>query len=661
MRRTLDRQQSGYTLVELSIVMTVSAIILGAAVLSVHLYRKAQARNETINNISMVAAALNTYLIQTGSYPCPAAIDVPRSDPQYGIAGDCTDKAVDTGSCGGGKGHGYCVQQSDRQDTKPPTGWTGRVRRGAVPFRTLGIPEFSSIDGYNDRLEYAVTEALAVPGTYNQRGGVIDIQDGNGNPLVTPLPGATGGTTHYAIISNGPDRTGAYTFDTGALVHPCPALSSTLDAANCQISDPQAGTSLPPAVYNAASYAEAKGKHHFDDMVFYYSSVQSPVWRVGGSLGLDIVDPVQAGDKPADGKIGIGVNTGTSGLPVALQVNGNVRAQDNINANQLCAAGSQANCSAAAPLTSTCPPGQVATGFNAGHVTCVKDLRVVCPAGQFMTGIDDGGNILCTAAVGCPATSVQACWNPASGVYDQASIPAARLNDTFTTPVDGDSFKQTYQCQTTAGSGQWVRTGTSGTCFCTPESNVPVTQSCSQYMGDKCPDCWTGTATFKQTTACPGGATTHSYVGNTCKCRPYLLTYARPCPDGLTGAYYYMQSYTCDPKNPAAEGTWGPVTQTGSCTCTLLTVTQTITCQSAGYSAGYTGSVTQSRQLQCPRSAYVPWTTTSDTCACTAVTQSQTIGCPPPQTGTQTQSQTFNCTTNSWGAWVTQSSSCGGR
>jgi len=659
MRSTLSRNSNGYTLVELAISLTIGGIILVTVATSVHIYLKNQAYQTTLNNISMVTAALNNYLIQTGSYPCPAPIDVPRSNPQYGIAGDCTDGSVPAGSCGRGNGNGYCVQQSDRQlnGVNPlPAGWTGRVRRGGVPFRTLDIPEYSTTDGYKDRLEYGVTEALAVQATYNQHGGAIDIVDGNKNPLVTPLPGFTGGTTHYVVISNGPDRAGAYSFETGALVAPCPALGSTLDAANCQT-----GSLLPPAIFNVADYADAKGASHFDDTVKYYSAVQSPVWRVAGTLGLDIVDPVQAGDAPTAGKIGIGVNPGTSGLPAALQVNGNVRAENNINTSQLCASGNQANCSAAAPLTSACPPGQVATGFNAGHMQCVKDLQVVCPAGQVMTGIDPKGNLICQTAVGCPVTSTQMCWNAANASYNRAIIPAALLNAVFTTPTFGDSYKQSFQCRETGSNAQWVNTGTSGVCLCTPASNAPVTQSCSQYMGDNCPNCWAGVANFTQNVTCPGGATSQSYVSNTCQCQPYTSTFTNACPAGQTGSITYSQDYTCDPSNPSAEGTWGEQTQTNNCVCDpAATTTQTITCQAAGYSAGYSGSVTQVRQHQCP-DAWGVWRTTSDTCACTGATQYQTIGCPAPQTGTQNQSQTFNCTTNSWGPWATDSNSCGAR
>ena len=654
---TLNKNRNGYTLVELAISLTIGGIILVTAATSVHLYQKTEARQTTLNNISIVSGALNNYLAQTGAYPCPAPIDVARSDLQYGIAGNCTDTAIPAGSCGGGKGKGYCVQQSDRlPNMNKPAGWTGRVRRGAVPFRTLGIPEYSTVDGYHDRLQYGVTEALAVQATYNQHGGAIDIKDGNGNPLVKPVPGFTGGTTHYIIISNGPDRAGAYSFESGMLVSPCPTLSGTLDAANCQT-----GSLLPPAIYTAANYADTRGVNHFDDTVKYYSSVQTPVWRVAGTLGLDIVDPVQAGDAPTAGKVGIGVNTSTSGLSAALQVNGNVRAENNINTSQLCAEGNQVNCSSAAPLTSACPPGQIATGFNAGHIKCVKDMEVVCPAGQLMTGIAANGNITCETAIGCPATSMQMCWNAASGSYDQATLPAALLNTAFTTPASGDSYKQTYQCQMSGNSGQWAKTGTSGVCLCTSESKAPVTESCSQYKGDNCPNCWTGVAHFTQNTTCPGGATTQTYVGNTCQCQPYTSTFTNACPTGLTGSITYSQSYTCDPSNPSAQGTWGQQTQTGSCICDPgATATQTITCQSAGYSAGYTGSVTQRRQHQCP-DAWSHWTTTNDTCTCKGATQYQTIGCPAPQKGTQKQSQTFNCTTNSWGPWVTSSSTCGAR
>ena len=672
----------GYTLIELAIAVMVGGILIGAAASSTGVYLKNQASQTTLNNISIVTASLSNYLIQTGAYPCPAPIDAARTDPRYGIAGDCTDTSVVDGSCG----NGYCVQQSDKvwnatppvgwpaSKAWPPTGWSDRARRGAVPFRTLGIREDEAEDGFNTRLDYTVMESLAVVTTYNQKNGGIDVYNNHGTtnghpgtPIVNSPRGSQGGSMQYIVISHGPDRAGAYSHD-GLLVNPCPPLYSTWDAANCQT-----GSSLTPAIYYLADYAEALGINHFDDTVKYYSSVETPLWKVAGSTSTNLNDLVGAGDGPSMGKVGIGSAPSYAAPSAALQVTPSptstgsaIIAENNLDATLLCPYdGTSTNCYAPALNLTACAPDPIthlptyATGFASGQLVC-RPAKVMCPAGEFLAGIDPTGNLICQTVIGCPAKSpIQMCFNTSTGSNDIDTIPAGYLDQVYTPPVDGDSFTKTYQCKSSgAGSANWVKTGQAGVCTCTAGTS-PATEACNVYKGDNCPNCWIGIANFSNTTACPGGATTQTYVSDTCQCNSYTNTWTTSCQSGFTGSNNYSQAYACIPGNPTAVGTWGAQTMTSSCTCTPSTASQNIDCQSAGHPAGFAGSVTQTRQFQCPAGTWTGWTTTTDTCACTGGTNYRQIGCTAPQVGTQYQQQTISCPSGTPGPWTTYNSTCG--
>ena len=76
----------GYTLLEMAIVFTVVGIFIAAAITGYNIYTKKQAIVKTETNISLVARALNAYLIKQGRYPCPAPLNVGREDPAYGFS-----------------------------------------------------------------------------------------------------------------------------------------------------------------------------------------------------------------------------------------------------------------------------------------------------------------------------------------------------------------------------------------------------------------------------------------------------------------------------------------------------------------------------------------------------------------------------------------------
>ncbi len=721
----------GYTLVEFAVAVLIMGVMLSSIGAVGTQYLKAQKENTTLNNASLLAAAINNYLVQTGHYPCPAPF-VPRSDAaDYGVAGDCTDHTVPIGQCnhgGGAADHNYCVQVSNRNwnpsgvapakwnDVWPPLWaqsppwpptiapgpqstpyWNGRVRRGEVPFRTLGIPEYETLDGYGDEFQYAVTENLAVKGLYNKDLGGIDVVNANApvapttaDPsgyasLVTaPADSLGGGSVQYILISSGPDRKGAFT-ENGDLTHPvypcAPMLvanstPSTLDAPNCQTGVNEWSN----AVYFSALYSPVTGPNHFDDLIMYYNSDKTPLWQVAGSAGTAISDLVNASDNAGQGKVGIdrndlptGVGTPDAAMQVgsphpwdkAVLVEPSTPGTGDLMANELCGLGPLpgqpgSNCVQAKMSMNCNGANKVATGFSNGTMSCVdqNQINMTCPANEHMIGISNSGQIECSSQLSCPTTWTNFCWT-------WVQVPSLPMGQSETVS-SGFAASEVWTCGGSWSGPSWSNTPQTGSCTQCNQATNNYNESCNQYHGWwPCGSCWSGNVGVTQTTTCNPTNTTYTYSNTgSCTCNPQTWNYNNTCPQGYTGNFTTTKKFTCDGANPtaAAQGPFWTSTQSTDCVCDpTATRTQTMTCQAYGLGAGYSGTVTQTSNMTCQSvnsGTWSAWTTTSNTCTCQPIKQYQQIGCPAPEQGTQYQQKTFDCTADAWGPWVTTNNTC---
>ncbi len=161
------------------------------------------AKAETDQKIADVQTALAHYLTQNGRYPCPAALDATVDSDSFGVevSSDCSVVLV--------------------PGTERAAGRGGRmVRTGTVPTRTLGIPDSYMVDGYKQRLIYAVTEEYAIQGTRAERDhGAIQIIDGSGNNA-TSSPG----NVVQVVYSTGVDLNGSYDMN-GVQIQACNAAA----------------------------------------------------------------------------------------------------------------------------------------------------------------------------------------------------------------------------------------------------------------------------------------------------------------------------------------------------------------------------------------------------------------------------------------------------
>jgi Tfp pilus assembly protein PilE len=646
------KSSKGYTLLEMAIVFAVVGIIIATAAMAYKLYYKNQQQAQNANNMRIISSYMNSFLMQRGRYPCPARLDAARTDADYGLEGNCTDTTVAAGTCASG----ICVENGARQvDIDPEPAVTNmqnvRVRRGAIPFRTLAMPEKNFQDAYKMRYNYAVTEILASAGTYQRDSGAIAIVDSANQSVIAPP-----NSSHFVIFSSGPDRMGGYGPE-GRQFSAC--NTTALDGENCNTSN----TNIV-ATYRRMERNHSVGANYFDDDVLYYSSVETPLWQVSGTSGAHIRDLVEA---ESGGRIGIG----TTAPGVTLDVGGTARSENETRLTEICnLAGG--DCFAAASIGGddpnfqcTDPANPYVVGIGMGHVTCGPAPEIRCPAGEVVVGIDaTSGTLDCESPappIMCPPKSYTQCATEVPPGFTINLPTAVAGTQTAWMPFDPVNFsvsrKGIWACSLQSGglTAAWTTLGTSGTCaLCVPGTVTGLTdyQTCSSYMGG---GYWTGTVTTDVTTTCPGNAlpTTAAVVtGNTCTCTPSTADYYSSCPPGYTsGSITTHKAWVCD---SATAGHWETTGTTDTCACGTATQTQTLTCPT-----GYTGTWTQTKtQVSCPPVVWGPWEPSSPpagSCTCSSSPYTQTQPCPTGYTGTGVVMQAmFDCATGTMGPYDTQ-------
>lgn len=206
----------GFTLIEMAIVMIIGGILLSFMGSALLMYVEKSHVRDTEVRMEVIKDALQQYLNVNKRYPCVARRDIaPGEVPASGEKG--FGREVDTDCTAG------VITGTARAPSTTP-----EIRIGAVPVRSLNLPDEMAFDGWGRRFTYAVTEDLASGGgpsgtLYTHDGGVISIEDTSGTAFTSEA--------HYVLISHGRTGDGAFTFN-GNQTTPCPD-TATLDGENC--------------------------------------------------------------------------------------------------------------------------------------------------------------------------------------------------------------------------------------------------------------------------------------------------------------------------------------------------------------------------------------------------------------------------------------------
>jgi len=381
--------ENGFTLIEMAISIMIVGLFLAAAVQPYSLYLKNRATDTTQENVSAIASAIGSYRQLYGYYPCPASLTAQRGNPVYGHSAACAPAPP---AVAPPVAAGTFQKTSGRVFTYAPTGlpaiapFTEQpvVRIGAVPFRELNLDESQAVDGYNNRIFYAVTERLTNARTFQPDGGGIGVLDGAGTPILAPVtqvpnPPSTE-VAHFFIFSSGANQAGAYTRDGVPASQPCPAAGP--ESVNCNL---LAGN----PDFSAAQTKTVGGATHFDDVVSYFTEADMPLWEYAANK-TDIHQKSGGSVGTADS---LSQALGAAFVDKAL-IPGVANVSNAVKVQTLCDA-LTGKCFPSSQIGGKITPGDIASGTSLVGTTNTPPTPagtgsfsgIACPAGYFMTKI----------------------------------------------------------------------------------------------------------------------------------------------------------------------------------------------------------------------------------------------------------------------------------
>jgi len=219
-------KRSGFTLVEMSIVLIIISLIAGTVFTLIPIQQTSQLSDNNLAALNTIQSAITTYVKQNNALPCPAPADSPLSSSGFGVSSDCTATAP-----------------SGTSDVQ--IGSTSYyVRYGVVPTRTLNLSDSYMFDAWNHRITYAVVRQMAVPTTQtinfsnfplnfpSTQADTIQIVDANSNRINRANSPTNSNYVAYVLIARGPAGNGATRYD-GTTSIACPTAVGILDKENC--------------------------------------------------------------------------------------------------------------------------------------------------------------------------------------------------------------------------------------------------------------------------------------------------------------------------------------------------------------------------------------------------------------------------------------------
>ncbi len=181
------KSQSGFSLIELTIVLLIVSLLGLGALKSIGTIREKISFSETNNSLDKITASLQLFLINNNRLPCPADPTLDSSDANYGL--EMAAATATTNVCDASRTIGI-----------------GFV--GVLPFNSLNLDPSIRYDGWNQQYTYAVAANTTTFESYTQDswtpGGNI-IQVLNDSATAVPITNEA----IFVLVSHGPNGNGS--------------------------------------------------------------------------------------------------------------------------------------------------------------------------------------------------------------------------------------------------------------------------------------------------------------------------------------------------------------------------------------------------------------------------------------------------------------------
>jgi prepilin-type N-terminal cleavage/methylation domain-containing protein len=492
-------KQSGFTLIELSVVMVIIGLLMVAiiGVYSTHLKREQILT--TKENIVNAREAVQAFQQKYGYYPCPADPTSPSIETTRDCSGALSAGLVRV-PAGGGEEVIIGVLPAIVPDVPTPDG----------PKDVKLVSGSEALDGYRHRLTYAVTRRQAIPTDivdpltgvsigFRNNGGVIRVNNGNGVQRTD--------SANFIILSHGEDGNGGYRA-TGEPSNPCPAGGATVDAANC---DGDATFVIVEEAENAVTEggrSYALGVTYNDDFGGFETETNAMITQnctagqfVTGISDAGVIECSNIGAMgcdPGEAMVGIlpdgagpdcravSLNCAAGEVLVSFQIGGAPRCVRNLPGD--CPAGHVQRGTIEDPsspnygdpicyqILMNCPANYVQVGISAGNTPiCVPNFNNNCPGGQLQIGNNSDGS------ANCMPLNVNAC--PAGqyiyGVNNGSPLCSGDQKVADITCPEGEFVKSFTNGVPTCGK----LTATLGECTLFASQSAYSATNCNPYWG----------------------------------------------------------------------------------------------------------------------------------------------------------------------------------
>jgi len=367
--KKLFKSQSGFTLVELSIVLIIIGILMSSLGFGLRLWSVSQKHKMTKVNLENAEYAISQFRGPVGRYPCPADPALNPGDAGYGFE-DCTLPVTNGIRIGMMPLKGY----DDANAT--PTALPELIIDLKSLITDIKSEGNSIRDPWNINFIYAVTASQNIQSTFDTTGGAIKITDEWGNDT-----GGTNSDAHFVILSRGEDAS-------------C-AGRGPAEAENCD-NDNEFTIALQSRGNAAANY--------YDDYLTFRRSTSTGIWApVTGTTDLY---PMPAG-KIHVGSVGIYEEIPAAALNLKMDVDGNIISEERLAAELLCDDSAMTSCFKPQTIFDlNCGSyGQYMKGvtINSSNnlVPICEEIEFIqqsenCASGKYLRGIyTNGENIIC--------------------------------------------------------------------------------------------------------------------------------------------------------------------------------------------------------------------------------------------------------------------------